>query len=244
MTRLRACVALLAVLLGTLTVATGSPASAATGKPKVGQCHNLTWNQAYSASDTRPVVSCRARHTTETIAVKTAPVSLAGLSDAELSDVMEKICTPVFLARLGRTPARRASTPYSFQMYGPTPAQVAQGAQWVRCDVYLRGGKNTMLRLPGHRLPRIILPARPTDATLRCLDASNVPTPCTHRHSYRPNGVLLFKASLPYPKDPTATFNAAASRSCPRSTARWTWVAPIRWSAGDRSMVCYDKTTK
>jgi len=238
MTRLRACVALLAVLLGTLTVATGSPASAATGKPKVGQCHNLTFKNVTLPREPKPPVPCGARHTTQTIAVVTVSTPLKGLSLDQLATIGAQACVPPTLKALGRNAVARLATAYDLFYFMPTKPLIAAGAQWFRCDIGVLADKSM---LPIQRLSKPIVPRILKDADLRCIAKDHMPTPCSHPHAYRPNRALTFKANVTSP--PTkADVPYLLANVCPKGSRYVIW-NDAQWAAGDRAIVCYAKTT-
>jgi hypothetical protein len=235
----------LALLTLPLLLAAGAlgttPAHAAPAtKPKVGDCHDLTWKTSYGMSDTRRPVSCRSRHTLQTVGVPTLHVALAGLSDDDLNALAIETCEPVWVKAMGRGVVERSVTAYKEYLFVPTARQIADGARWVRCDIALLAGK-FLLQLPRHRLSRPILSKRQDDTTLRCLTGKHLPTPCAQHHAYRPLDVVRFKP-LAYPT--TSDFEDAGSELCPAATAYFTWVSQARWRIGDRALVCYAKSSK
>ncbi|GAA1946776.1 hypothetical protein GCM10009798_02250 [Nocardioides panacihumi] len=238
-----ALVALAATLAAVLSVTIGLPSTAhaaTSGTPKVGQCHQLTSGQLAAVADPTKPVRCGARHNLVTIAVKTSPTSLAGLSDAEHTELGVRLCNPAFNKALGRTATKRAMTAYGLFFFAPTPQQIAAGARWIRCDVGLEAGRR-LVPLP-KKLARPVVPQRLTDGVRRCLTGAGLTTTCSRAHAFRSISAFLAPTSTAYPTDDQ--FLRLASRRCPSSWRYATWPGPISWSAGDRAVVCYDKTRK
>jgi hypothetical protein len=221
-----------------LTLALPSTADAAGARPRTGQCHQLTYRQAWAQSDTKRAVACSARHDMQTIAVVTSPISLAGLTDEQLSTA-ERACYPAFLKAV-RPLSRYAMTAYDLWTFVPTPAQRSAGARWIRCDVALWRGAG-LAPLPRHRLPRSVVPQHLTDSVRACLTQRKLTTTCDQRHVLR--AVTAFSMSqAAYPS--REQFIAAADRRCPAGWDYATWPGQVSWSYGVHTVTCYDRTRK
>lgn len=237
------------VVLTLIAAATGaigpvSPASAAAGPtssgPKVGQCHQLTWRQVAALADGKRAVSCSARHNLQTIAVVTAPTSLAGLTDEEHAELGSRLCAPRYDKALGRTAARRQLTVYSLFFFAPSPSQIAAGDRRIRCDV----GKvavDHLVALPKHRLARPIVAAHIADGERRCLTSRWYVTPCTTKHVLRSTTAFVLRQTA-YPTP--AQVGPVSARKCPRGTDTVVWASERGWAHGNHVAICYDKTRK
>jgi hypothetical protein len=237
LSRVRAILAALSLLTvgaGSLTIA--SPASAAAGVPKVGECHQLSTAQALAMSDTKPGVACSKPHDFQTFAVLTSPTSLAGLTDEQLS-AASTACTRPFIKALG--PAVRSSlTSYELYTFVPTAAQREAGARWIRCDLTLdRNHRPTAL--PRHRLSRPIVPSRIPDGVRTCLTRSRAITTCERPHAYRAAMAFVIRQAA-YPSE--EQFNRAADRRCAPGWALAQLATRRAWEAGRHTVVCFDRT--
>jgi hypothetical protein len=233
---------LLVVVVATFAVALGLPsgANAAAAKPQVGQCHQLTWRQAAGVADATRAVACSRRHNLQTVAVVTSPDSLVGLTDDRLADLGARLCRPRVDKVLGRTAAVREQTVYSLFYFAPTPAQVAAGARWIRCDV----GKiavDHLVTLPRHRLARPVIGRHITDSERRCLTSSLYVAPCTTKHVFRSTKAFVLRQST-YPTGNQVL--PRATRICPKGWDYVRWTTIWGWQHGDHVAVCYDRTRK
>ena len=224
----------LAVVLGL-----PSPGEAAGARPKVGQCHQLTWAAAAAASDTKPPVACGRRHNLQTFAVVTASTPLAGLTPEQRSDLGARLCTPKFNRFVGRTEAMRAQSAYTFAFFAPTDAQIAAGANWFRCDL----GKLASNRYaPRHgRLTRPVLPRHLSDSVRLCLTRAGWGTTCDRKHAWRSTKAFILRQSA-YPTPEQV--GPVADRKCPKGWDYARWSTPQGWALGHHAVVCYDKTKR
>jgi hypothetical protein len=206
--------------------------------PEVGDCHRLALRQVAATSDPKPTVSCDSKHTLVTIAVKRLSGSVDWDDKLALQNKIGVKCERGMRAALGRNDKLRSQTAYLWFWFIPTPAQIKQGAKWLRCDMGLSGATKLMplptdVRL-GSKLP---------DRVARCLDARAYATACARPHVWRATGA--FRLAGPRPDERRA--RAAARRGCPRFTTgvfRYSGPGLYEWKAGSRSMVCYDESTR
>lgn len=232
---------LVAGCLGAMGLASSSSSAAtAATRPKVGQCHQLTWRQSGAIADAKRAVSCSARHNLQTIAVVRSPTSLASLTPDQQADLGARLCSPKFDKALGRTATVREQTVYSLSFFAPTPAQIAAGARWIRCDV----GKvavDHFVTLPRHRLTRPIIGSRIKDSERRCLTSRWYITPCTSKHVQRSMKAFV----VPQTTYPTGDqVGRLAARKCPTGWDNVTWASEWGWQHGNHVAVCYDKTRR
>jgi hypothetical protein len=96
--------------------------------PRAGQCRDTPQAVLPEAHDPTPPVDCTERHTLETYAVLRAD----GALDGGRLDAMGERCVQRVQEFLGGDYEPTAVSVYYF---GPSRAQRAEGARWVRCDV-------------------------------------------------------------------------------------------------------------
>lgn len=234
-------VAIATLLLGSVLAfgpssAQAKPAVTFPTKPLVGACQQWTYSGASHGYRGRSV-PCGRRHNVITVAVPTAPRSLAGLDATQIDALEASTCEPLLLKHLGRTAVRRETSAYRLFVAHPSAAQIARGERWFECEVALGAGRR-LLPLPA-QLSHPILPKRADDATERCLTGRHLDTTCASKHAYRPIGSITFKRAA----YPSADEFFAAAAACPDRTRWVTWGSEISWNVGDRVLVCYAKTT-
>lgn len=236
--RLRALVALTLLALGMSLALVPSTAHAAPAKPKVGECHDLTTRQAWAASDSRKPVPCSSRHTLKTFAVPVSPTSFVGLSEDEASEIGFRLCDGPLRRALGGTETKLAQTLYSEFMFLPTSAQRAAGARWVRCDIGIVAATG-LRRLP--RLSHPVLKGQLSDRERLCLTKRDASVTCDQPHAYRSQGAYV-SASVAHPGADAVL--QEAGRRCPRTSSYAQWPDEQRWSASNRIVVCFQKTSR
>jgi hypothetical protein len=217
---------------------TDHPATKLPPKPKVGQCRNLTPAQAAPSANNSPTTPCSEPHTTYTFAVANVAkrVNLKHISAAKFQKAGLDVCNPRFNKLLGRTYLVRDQSAFTYIFFGPTKAQRAAGARWIRCDLAVDGVSGFLDLPPVHR-PLLSGPL--TNAERRCLTSQRNTVPCTEAHVLRSVGAFTVKKH----KMPTiAQLTALGAKHCP-SADYYSWPSKYRWSAGDHVEVCYRSTT-
>lgn len=235
--------ALSCALAGALAIVAPSNAApdSSAAKPEAGQCRQLTPAQGEPSSNNSPTVSCSDPHTNYTYAVPTVPrrIKFKKISSAQFSKLGLSLCGgPRFDKALGRTDLVRDQTVYGSMFFGPSKAQRADGARWMRCDLFLLAGRD-LGELPPTQHPMLQGPI--TDAVRRCLTHDHYFTTCITAHAYR--SVTAFTVhSKKYPTK--AQFTAQGRKHCPSSANDFfSWPFKSDWSTGDRGEVCYHATT-
>jgi hypothetical protein len=237
--RLLTLVTLLVATLGTLSPAQAD--AAAPAAPKVGQCHQLSWSRAAgSYSDSKAPVACSKRHDLQTLAVVTSPVSLAGMTEDQLSDA-EAACFRPYWKAMGPL-VRLRQTAYSLFTFVPTAAERAAGARWIRCDVALVHSAGRLASLARHRLRSPVVHRRIDDSIRLCLTArGHYATICDQPHRFRSTKAFRLNQAA-YPTSDQAS--AAARKRCRSTTSYLTWPSEEQWTRGNHIVVCYDRTKK
>jgi hypothetical protein len=243
---LGAVVAIVTLTLAPLTFAPPASAGAADGpgfeQPALGECRNLTLAEMYTVSDRTAPTDCADPHTMLVIAVPHLPPAMSWSAPrAKLEAAFFRKCRPAWDEFLGRTEAAREMSAYSWAWYMPTKAQRDHGARWFRCDAILYGGTRA-LNLPEDTAPA--LPSTPLpDSVARCLTGKLYMTACSRNHAWRATGSFRLRgAAFPSEKQ----FQAASVRCESRvSSTGYRWQHPrlAEWKLGNRTMVCYSKTT-
>jgi hypothetical protein len=237
---------LTAALLATLPL---TSADAASGKPSVGECRQLTTSQIAAASDTSAPIACSNAHNDRVIAVPNLPtgVSWSDLStSAKLIATATKLCYPALRHTLGQTDLVRNRSAYTFLFFEPTSRQRNAGARWMRCDLALQQGA-TYAHLPTDHVPALS-GSRLPDKVARCLVAVSgqyLTTPCKAAHVYRATGSFTIAAKR-YPG--RKQLLSIGRSKCPAMVStdtsfRFTWNPKPVWNlVHDRVMVCYSHT--
>lgn len=201
----------------------------------MGDCHNLSIKQIGAPSDTRKPVSCSSSHTTETVAVMDAPSATQKGSLEARAYAVGEACGDGFKKLVGGTSKTRAKTLYSLAWFGPTKAQRAKGAHWMRCDVTL----TTEVHAYPIKGKTPLLDDGPTDAELVCghadLDRGTFGSvPCAAKHQFVPHRFVA--------ADPGTAFADAqkkAKKTCLPDGALYSWSHAEQWGMGDRWYICW-----
>lgn len=211
-------------------------------QPTVGECRNLPLSEMYTRSNTTAPTDCADPHTLLVFAVPRLPKGMAWSAPMEkLQITMFNKCRPAWDEFLGRSEAAREMSAYSWAWYIPTKAQRDHGARWFRCDLLLYGGSRA-LQLPDDVAPVLNQPPLP-DSVALCLTLRKYMTACSRGHAWRATGTVRMRGTS-YPS--ARQFQAAGDRCRSRvHSNRYFWNGPSRpeWKLGNRTMVCFTKTT-
>jgi hypothetical protein len=221
-------------------------AEPAAGRPKVGDCHALTYREGSAFSDPDAPVPCRRPHTSRTVKVFDVPRSVVA-DQSKAFDAGIRGCAPAIRRALGGSRKAQAMSAYNLMFFAPTAAQRRAGARWIRCDLTLLGGSR-LIPLPTDRTPALGSLPHP-DRVARCGDARRAgfyATACSAKHDYRAKDTLRIPSKT-YPG--RKGLIRIAGRRCPAivGSRTWyaTWPSAEGWRlAGERLMVCYRKTTR
>jgi hypothetical protein len=104
------------------------------GLPRVGTCHDPspTLVVASKPSDSSRPISCSEPHTTETVGAFGLPKPTMKQAEHFAHACRDEMTT--YLG-VGGPPVPAPDYPFAPRLFIPTPAQVADGQSWVRCDV-------------------------------------------------------------------------------------------------------------
>ncbi len=228
-----------AIAAAAMVAAPAADAGPGYHEPDVGECHDYGLRGLNSESESRKPVSCDEPHTALTVAVVRVPKPVLADPERVLATVGTR-CYKKMFDVLGVSTKVRAQTAYSLAYFLPTKAERAKGARWVRCDLYLAGGRKLM------NLPDPLVDRPLDDSVTRCLQirrGTALTTVCSRSHDYRVAGVVKLRGAYPGPE----RFKSLAGKRCPRLAGPkgyYTFPSRVAWSAGDKRLTCYRKTHK
>lgn len=225
-------------------------------RPKVGDCHRLSWEDALSpvtATGTR--VACRRKHTAVTFRVGRVQRNRAGkplpVDSPRVQRQVARECPGNLPDFLGATPDQVRRSLLRAVWFTPTLEQAEAGAGWFRCDVVATGADSDLMPLPTQVRGAL------ADEAIRerfALCASGEPgttsfarVPCSAAHAWRAVATVDVEGDS-YPGR-EAVEDAMASTCSDVATdaatnpldVRWSQEAPTRrqWRAGQRFGYCW-----
>lgn len=232
-------------------------------KPKQGDCrkmeiYNLITRVSRSSSEP---VKCANKHNAQTYAVK----SLAGKlkkavesgNDKKVYNAARNFCDNKLGKWLKANEKRRAYSQFGFIVGVPSSSDATSGANWVRCDVFLRNGSTKMAKLPRSTKGALKNPKGKDYHT--CVKGSDLSSmsnsvPCYRKHQWR--GVSSIRLAKPsknkYPGK--GKLQNIVKKRCgddvrdylnTSSSFRYGYITPSKqsWKRGERFGVCLAKTT-
>jgi hypothetical protein len=237
--RLLVTLALAPLWLGIAPTSQAAPPDPGFHQPDAGACHQYGVEGLSSNSDSVPPVSCDGPHTALTVASISLPQRVDIADAFSIFSYAGDRCLHAWNDAVSPEPTTRALSAYAVTFFIPSDSELARGARWVRCDVYLSGG-NQLQQLP---VPLISGPPL-DDAVARCTRRSGLGaalTVCARKHSYRAVAFLQLHGTYPTPEQ----FARIAARRCPAlAGGRYRFDVPnlFVWQAGTRGLVCSRKT--
>ncbi|WP_188113319.1 septum formation family protein [Nocardioides humilatus] len=231
-----------AALISTTAFTTAAPATAGPGTdvtpPEVGTCHDLTWEEYYAKFEPEAAIDCATRHTSLTVRVtqyESVPDDWGQVITDDYTPCLKDAVTAT-----GGDAAQYQMTSYSITFYRPTRAQQQAGAAWLRCDVVLRGGHETLAPIPQDV---VLTGLRPPANVRKCRLGSAADyelTVCTRRHKYVAYTTAHMRDDR-YPGERAA--KRFAGRKCNDLIGGapfvYEWVPnKFYWRAGLRNAVC------
>ncbi len=220
-------------------------------RPKVGECHTLTWQQALAPVTAANSVKCSTRHTAQTYFVgrlDLAPDGKALAVDApSVQKQAQRTCTTRLPGHLGVPPRDLRLTMAQAVWFTPSVETAAAGADWVRCDVVVVSAPKKLQPLPRRtkgwgKAPAIAMCATAEPGTRRSTRVT-----CGSTHSW----VAVSTVDLPGKKLPRAKQIQAqmdpvcreAARSRAEDPLDFTWSqespTPEQWTTGQRYGICW-----
>lgn len=271
MRRLRTLAAAGAVLL-TLTACTASPTEPVSDttpsasptptestrpldpgpRPRVGECHRLSFGQAVAVVGRTEPVRCTRKHTAETYFVgrldlETKAGHVRRVDSRAAQRQARSTCSARLPRHLGRTPRELRLSMAQSVWFTPSPKRAEAGAGWFRCDVVVVAGPRRLLPLPRRTKGWGDAPAVAMCATAAPGTKAFRRVGCGAKHAWR----AVSTVDIPGKKVPTkATVADRMDGPCgdaARSTAddpldfTWSQESPTKeqWDAGQRYGICW-----
>ena len=235
--------------------ASASSAPPAPSPPRVGECHDLTLDEATDPVDSGKGVPCGQAHTAQTFKV----AKLSALVDGHLLAVdspavqtrLSKACPPALPSYVGGDRTAQRLSRLEAVWFGPSLEQADAGADWFRCDVVALRKEGSLAPLP--RKAKGILDA--SDALDRwgtcgtsAPDAGGFQRViCSEKHSWRAVDVVDLPPQTTYlAKDAAARGDAACkdvasqrANGALKFTWSFEWPTKAQWTAGQRYGYCW-----
>ena len=121
--------------------------------PKQAACYRLSPGQLTRPTNASGAVSCRGRHTAQTIYVGRLDTVVDGhavaVDSATVQRQLSTVCPRKLQAYVGGSSDTRRLSRFNVVWYSPTLDQSDQGADWFRCDVIAFAGREQLAPLPG-----------------------------------------------------------------------------------------------
>ncbi|CAM3799279.1 septum formation family protein [Nocardioides zeicaulis] len=221
-------------------------------RPRLGECHPLSFRQAVTVAGRTEPVPCRRRHTAETYFVGRLDLETdAGhvrRPDSRAAQAQaRRACTARLPRHLGRTPRDLRLSMAQAVWFTPTPAHAEAGADWFRCDVVVVAAPRTLLPLPRRTKGWSDAPGTAMCATAAPGSKGFRRVICQSQHSW----VAVATVDIPgtrLPKEPaisarmeTPCRDAARSRAGGALDLTWSQESPTpdQWAAGRHYGICW-----
>ena len=218
-------------------------------RPRVGECHALSWRQALAPEAQVDPVRCREPHTAQTFAVGRLDLDSGALAvgSAEVQRRVQRTCTDRLPHHLGASPRELRLSMAQVVWFTPDVEQVGAGASWFRCDVVVVAAQRKLLRLPRRTKGWGATPAIAMCATAEPGTAGFARVTCGSRHSWvAVSTVDLPGARLPRRQQVRARMDqvcrdAARTRASDPLSFAWSQESPTQeqWDAGRRYGICW-----
>ena len=223
--------------------------------PLVGTCRTLTFLSAGAPSDSTPTVPCSQKHTAITVAVGTL-VDRAHLKTLDINAPAVQRLLAVNCPKAVETYAGAHGPKFDLSQiqalpFVPTPAQIAQGANWYRCDMVVLAAPSTLAVVTG-TLRGALRSARALDRWGTC--GTTAPSArtfkrvlCSQRHTWRAVAVIDIPKKSGYLAKNTSRAASLACRKIAANAAHgaskytWSfeWPNKQQWQAGQRFGLCW-----
>lgn len=122
-------------------------------RPRVGECHLLSFGQAVAVVGRTEPVRCQRKHTAETyfvgrLRLETKAGHLRRVDSRAAQRQASSTCSARLPKHLGRTPRELRLTMARSVWFTPSPKRAEAGADWFRCDLVVVSGPRRLLLLP------------------------------------------------------------------------------------------------
>jgi hypothetical protein len=223
--------------------------------PRVGECHQLTLDQATDPVDPTAPVPCRQPHTSVTFKVgRLTPLAdghLLAVDSRTVRAQIAKACPDSPGAFVGGDSTAQRLSKFEVVWFGPSLEQADAGANWYRCDVVAVRTEGQLLDLPA-RLRGLLDQRGALDRFGTCgTTAPDKPgfdrVVCSERHTWRAVDVVELPKNAGYVAKELATTGDDACKVIATDLANgdlkrtWSFERPTRaqWAAGQRYGYCW-----
>lgn len=237
------------------SASTSSVAEEKPEAPRLGACYDLSIRQAAQTASTEEPVPCTQRHTMKTLHVgklgaegKVRP----NVENPAVRDRLTRTCNRELAQFVGGDPATRRLSRLQVVWFAPTQDELAQGADWVRCDVLAFSRSNDLMALPALKLRGVL--DRPVGLDTFGLCGTAAPgdraferVACSLRHSWAAISTIPIAGGARYPG--TAKVRAAGDEACKdqvngrtselKFEYGWEWPTADQWKAGQHYGFCW-----
>lgn len=222
-------------------------------RPRVGECHALSFGQAVAVVGRTEPVPCGRKHTAQTYFVSRLDLETeAGFTrrvDSQAAQrQMRRACTSRLPRHLGISPRDLRLSMAQAVWFTPSPKRADAGADWFRCDVVAVAAPRQLLLLPNRTKGWGDAPAVAMCATAAPGTKAFERVSCGARHTWRASSTvdLPGKGRLPKQADIAARMESTC-RDAARSQAddpldfTWSQESPTKeqWEAGRRYGICW-----
>jgi hypothetical protein len=222
-------------------------------RPKVGECHALSFGQAVAVVGRTEPVACGRKHTAQTYFVGRLDLETkAGFSrrvDSEAAQrQMRQACTTRLPRHLGIGPRELRLSMAQAVWFTPSPKRAEAGADWFRCDVVAVAAPKQLLALPRQTKGWGDAPAAAMCATAEPGTKAFRRVSCGARHTWRASSTVDLPGKGRLPKQAEiADRMESTCRDAARSQAddpldfTWSQESPTeeQWEAGQRYGICW-----
>ena len=221
-------------------------------KPRVGECHALSFRQAVAVVGRTAPVPCRRRHTAQTYFVGRLELETAGghtrrVDSRAAQRQARTTCTSRLPRHLGLSPRELRLEMSQAVWFTPSPARAAAGADWFRCDVVVVASPRKLLQLPRRTKGWGGTPATAMCATAAPGTRAFERVTCSADHTWlAASSVDIPGKRLPRPaavadRMESACRDVARSRADDPLDFTWSQESPTKeqWRAGKHYGICW-----
>jgi hypothetical protein len=196
--------------------------------PQTDVCRDLEPGDLDDTSDSvKPAVPCSDPHTAYTFDVY--PTDTPGAEDGGR-------CIRSAVTLLGDKPERYFATALSVAYFVPDPAEAADGASWVRCDLILYPSSE-LVPLPDLQWENAFLDEQPSEELSMCTEDDGAVVLCKDPYRYAMVAVPRIEGYPSYPNQ-QGVLDGLATDRCPEGTV-WYHAEAFEWNAGFPYLVCF-----
>ncbi|WP_370618920.1 septum formation family protein [Mumia qirimensis] len=227
--------------------------------PKTGECRKPGTVDAtlrVSDDDTAPVPCAGATALTYLVRTMPAPLkaAVANYNTTRILKAARPICEKAAISYLGKDRPTFERSQFGFIVGVPSPAQTAEGAAWMRCDLVLSANATRLAALPAKT--KGALTGKRSTGYMQCvrgdIRVAVGTVACSTKHQWR--GIDSIRLGSPTASYPGSKRSQSTMRDrCTTSVRRYLdtrgsfeygYISPSKtsWQRGERWGVCFAKT--